>query len=251
MTTDQPAGRVEHSLQTRDAYDLLASVWSATTDDGPFNGHLERPALRALVPRPLAGTRILDAGCGSGAQAEWLLDEGADVIGVDLSAKMVDEARRRCAGRGRFVVADVADALPVEAASLDGITSSLTLHYLQDWGPALHSFATALRPAGWAVISLDHPFGPPLPTQQGNYFDTELVSDTWHKGDVEVVQHFWRRPLAAALDAFADAGFVVDRIVEPQPSEEALHRFPDELAAVDGVPCFIVYRLILAPSLIR
>lgn len=98
-------------------------------------------------------------------------------------------------------------------------------------------------PKGWAVISLDHPFGAPLPTQRGGYFDTELATDTWRKGDVEVSQQFWRRPLSATLDAFAAAGFVVDRVAEPQPSDEALMRFPDELAGLVGVPVFIVYRL--------
>jgi len=58
----------EHRDATRQAYDRLAGVWSATTDDGPYNGYLERPALRALVPQPLAGQTVLDAGCGSGAQ---------------------------------------------------------------------------------------------------------------------------------------------------------------------------------------
>jgi hypothetical protein len=107
----------------------------------------------------------------------------------------------------------------------------------------LPSFAAALRPGGWAVISLDHPFGPPSPAQRGGYFDTELVADTWRKSDVEVTQHFWRRPLSAMLAAFADAGFLVDRIGEPQPDEDARRRFPAELGAVTGVPMFIVYRL--------
>ncbi|HYK28693.1 MAG TPA: hypothetical protein VEV61_12065, partial [Streptosporangiaceae bacterium] len=83
--------------------------------------------------------------------------------------------------------------------------------------------------------------------RRGGYFDTELVSDTWRKADVEVTQHFWRRPLAAIFDAFADAGFMVDRIAEPQPSAEALRLFPDDLGALVGVPLFIVYRLWLQP----
>ena len=82
-----------------------------------------------------------------------------------------------------------------------------------------------------------------MPGQQGGYFDTELVSDTWRKGDVEVVQSFWRRPLSAVFGAFADAGFAVDRISEPQPSPEAVQRYPDELANLVGVPLFIIYRL--------
>jgi hypothetical protein len=62
-----------------------------------------------------------------------------------------------------------------------------------------------------------------------------------------VTQHFWRWPLAAVLGAFADAGFMVDRIAEPQPSPEALRLFPDDLGMVVGVPWFIVYRLWLRP----
>jgi SAM-dependent methyltransferase len=208
VTTDMPDNQAEHTRQTREAYDRLASVWSSTTDEGPFNGLLERPALRALVPGDVHGAAVLDAGCGSGAQAQWLLDQGADVVGIDVSPRMIEEAERRCAGRGRFLVADLAKPLPLEPRSLDGITCSLALHYVADWSVPLRSFASALRPGGWAVISLDHPFGPSTRHQRGGYFDTELVSDTWRKAGVEVTQHFWRRPLAAVFGAFADAGWI-------------------------------------------
>lgn len=234
-----------HRSQTREAYDRLAGVWSQTTDDGPYNGWLERPALRSLVPLPVAGRTVLDAGCGSGAQCAWLLGQGAQVIGVDLSPRMIDEAVRRCGDSGQFLVADLAEPLPVEARSVDGITCSLALHYLADWAVPLRSFATVLRPAGWVVISLDHPGGRPLPGQRGGYFDTELVPDTWRKADVEVTQRFWRRPLAAVVDAFADAGFVIDRVAEARPGPEALRRWPGDLAAAASVPTFIVYRLLL------
>jgi ubiquinone/menaquinone biosynthesis C-methylase UbiE len=243
MTAGSPIDPGEHTRRTREAYDRLAAVWSATTDDGPFNGWLERPALRSLVPPRLSGLTILDAGCGSGAQAEWLLDSGADVVGFDLSPSMVEETRRRCQGRGRFFVADLAEPLPLEAQSVDGITCSLALHYLGDWTVPLTSFASVLRVGGWVVLSLDHPFAPPLPSQTGDYFRTELVNDTWCKGDVEVTQWFWRRPLSAVIDAFADRGFMVERIVEAQPSAEGLRRYPDDLTPTVGVPNFIVYRL--------
>jgi SAM-dependent methyltransferase len=240
---DRPEEHLDLTDQTRDAYDRLAPVWSATTDDGAFNGWLERPALRSLVPRPLSGATVLDAGCGSGAQCEWLLSEGAEVVGIDLSPVMVAEARKRCAGRGEFVVADLADPLALGPSSVDRITSSLTLHYLADWQVPLRSFASVVRPGGWVVASLDHPFAPPLPGQRGGYFDTELVADTWTKAGVEVTQRFWRRPPSAVIDDFADAGFAVDRVVEAQPSADAVARFPDDLGRVMGVPWFIVYRL--------
>ena len=144
-----------------------------------------------------------------------------------------------------YHVADLAGPLPVATGCVDGITCSLALHHLDDWRPALGSFARILKPGGWCVLSLDHPFGPQLPGQRGGYFDRELVADRWVKGGVEVVQHFWRRPLSEAVDDFADAGFVIDRVAEPQPSTEALARFPEELARVVGTPWFVVYRLLL------
>jgi SAM-dependent methyltransferase len=247
VSAEVPDNQADHTLRTREAYDRLAAVWSSTTDDGPFNGLLERPALRALLPDNLQGAAVLDAGCGSGAQAQWLLEQGADVVAIDISPRMIEEAERRCAGRGRFLVADLSQPLPLEPGSLDGITCSLALHYVADWSVPLRSFAAALRPGGWAVISLDHPLGPGSPHWRGGYFDTQLVSDTWRKANVEVTQHFWRRPLSAVFGAFADAGFKVDRVAEPQPSAEALRLFPDDLASVVGVPSFIVYRLWLQP----
>ena len=247
MSTQFP-NQADHTRHTREAYDRLAPVWSEVSDDGPFNEWLERPALRSLIPSPLSGFTILDAGCGSGAQAQWLLNNGAEVIGLDLSSAMVEEAQRRCSGRGRFFVADLAEPLPLAPQSVDGVTCSLVLHYLEDWTMPLRSFAQALRPDGWIVVSLEHPFGPQLLSQKGGYFDTELVSDIWTKADVVVTQWYWRRPLSAVMDAVAEHGFVIERIVEAQPSAEALDRFPDDLIQVVGVPWFIVYRLRLGSA---
>jgi SAM-dependent methyltransferase len=236
-----------HRVATRDAYDRLAGVWSATTDEGPWNGLLERPAMRRAIPRPLQAAVVMDAGCGSGAQCEWLTEQGAEVIGVDLSPAMIEQAQTRCGTRARFMVADLGEPLELAPGSLDGVTCSLALHYLEDWSVPLTSFARALRPGGWAVISLDHPFAPPLPAQHGGYFDQELVSDTWTKADVTVTQRFWRRPLGATIQAFADAGFAVDGVVEARPTQDAIERFP-ELAAVADTPSFIVYRLRRSPG---
>lgn len=240
------AEREQHRRETRAAYDALAPVWSATTDDGPYNGWLERPALRSLVDFPLAGRRVLDLGCGAGGQAEWLADAGAAVVGLDLSAAMIAAARQRTGGRASFVIADLAAALPFAPDSFDALTCSLALHYVEDWLVPLTSFASVLRPGGHAVVSLDHPFGPPLPGQVAGYFATELVADSWEKAGVRVRQRFWRRPLGAVIDAFADAGFVLERLREAQPSAAALARHPEELTPLVGVPVFICYRFRLA-----
>ena len=167
---------------------------------------------------------------------------------VDLSPAVVEQARLRCRGLTRIEVADLARPLALETGSFDGVICSLALHYLRDWDVLLASFAGEFCAlVGWVVLSLDHPFGPPLAGQQGGYFDSELVSDTWTKDNVTVTQHFRRRPLGAVAGAFATAGFTIERIIEPQPSVGAVERFP-VLQEVIGLPCFIVYRLRLTPA---
>lgn len=60
---------------------------------------------------------------------------------------------------------------------------------------------------------------------------------------MQVTQSFWRRPLAAVVNAFADQGFVVERLAEAQPSKDAAAHFPEDLSDLVGQPSFIVYRL--------
>ena len=55
MARIAPEDPADHKSETRDAYDRLAAVWAESTDEGPFNGLLERPAMRELIPQPLAG----------------------------------------------------------------------------------------------------------------------------------------------------------------------------------------------------
>jgi SAM-dependent methyltransferase len=230
----------QHRASTLAAYERLAEVWDET-DDNLFNEGLERTAVRQLVPRPLDGSRVLDAGCAGGAHATWLADEGGAVIGFDLSPAMVRRARARCGGAARFVVADLSEP-PFATSSFDGILCSLALHYLEDFSPTLEQFARIVRPGGWLLLTLDHPAGAgPGGQHSGDYFATRLLTETWRKGDVSVIQSFWRRPLAAVTDALVDAGFAIERIGEPQLDDVLRQRFPDEAAMIEGRPTFIAY----------
>ena len=119
-----------------DAYEQLADGFAAKVDTKPHNAYYERPATLSLLP-DVAGKRVLDAGCGPGAYAEWLLDRGATVVGFDASPSMVAHAQRRTGGRGDFRVHDVTHPLDfVRDASVDLVVCPLVLEYVADWRPA-------------------------------------------------------------------------------------------------------------------
>ncbi|MET0920239.1 MAG: class I SAM-dependent methyltransferase, partial [Acidimicrobiia bacterium] len=120
--------------ETSVAYDAIAADYDADRDN-PFNALYERPASLALLPH-LSGTRVLDAGCGSGLHAAEMVRQGAKVVGVDSSAELLRLARQRCPTGAEFHLADLAGPLPFLAdASFDAVLCALVMHYLRDWDP--------------------------------------------------------------------------------------------------------------------
>lgn len=100
-----------------------AAAWSRLTSDAPVSGiratvRAGRDRMRATLlnqlPLDLTGTRILDAGCGTGALAVEAAKRGADVVAIDLSPTLVKLAEERLPdslgnGRIKFLAGDMLD----------------------------------------------------------------------------------------------------------------------------------------------
>lgn len=105
---------------------------------------------RALVDLldPKAGEGILDLGCGTGDVAASIAARGAQVVGVDASAAMIDSARTRFPALD-FRIADAA-ALPFET-EFDAVYSHAVLHWVPRADEAARGIARALKPGGRLV----------------------------------------------------------------------------------------------------
>jgi len=180
-------------------------------------GPSEQDTLGALIGNP-SGLRVLDAACASGRLTSWLLEQGASVVGLDLTAAMLDGAKARLASRAGLVQADLAEPLPFGSASFDLVLSAFTLHYLADWNGPLQEFQRVLTASGSLVVSVHHPFNDLPNATNGNYFQTAEAEDCWvdSQGAPRSV-HFYRRPLSAMVESLHEAGFVVERILEAPP----------------------------------
>ncbi len=118
MSYERTRDRVE------DYFDRTATqTWERLTSDAPVSGiratvRAGRAEMRRLIlsriPQDLRGSRVLDAGCGTGALAFELAERGADVVGVDISPQLIEIARTRTpanvAGRLSFVAGDMTAA---------------------------------------------------------------------------------------------------------------------------------------------
>ena len=81
------------------------AAWDRLTSELPVSWVRERVregrnntknAMLSILPKNLSGFRVLDAGCGTGQLAFDLASRGANVIGVDVSEKLIALASERC-----------------------------------------------------------------------------------------------------------------------------------------------------------
>lgn len=129
-------------------YDALASAYRREVSGELAHKPMDRAWLRGFA-RAMAGRGLVgDAGCGPGHVTAFLAEEGAEVLGLDLSPGMVEAARAAHPGL-YFEVADLRtlDAAPGRFAGLLAMYSLIHLEG-SDLPRALAACHAALRPGG-------------------------------------------------------------------------------------------------------
>jgi 2-polyprenyl-3-methyl-5-hydroxy-6-metoxy-1,4-benzoquinol methylase len=203
--------------------------WTKAMEHGEFMG---------LLP-DVAGKRVLDLGCGVGQLAFYLAETGAaEVIGVDVSEKMLELARSE---RGhprvtyeRAAIEDVAFA----PERFELVVSSLAFHYVKDYRGLVRRVAEWLTPGGVLVYSTEHPVYTARDPADGWVVDAEGKRLHWALDDyaeegardqrwfVEGVRKY-HRTMATLINGLVDAGLTVERVLEPVPDAETLRRRPE------------------------
>lgn len=133
-------------------FDALAPQWDATR----AGGHRLLPVGAALDAVPATPARVLDLGTGTGVVARLATERWpqAEVVGVDLSPRMIDEARRLATSdRQRYEVAD-STALPFPDGHFDAVVMNNMI-------PFFDEIARVAAPGGHVVVA--YALGPKTP----------------------------------------------------------------------------------------
>jgi SAM-dependent methyltransferase len=226
-----PAQNIYDDPQFYACYEKLRANGTA------LNEVLEQPALYRLLPDSLDGLRILDLGCGFGDFARGARRAGArEVLGVDVSARMLETARQRTDDPAIRYLQTSIEALEVNSAYFDLVVSSLALHYVADYPAALRRIAAAMCPGARLVFSVEHPIC------------TTLAAQTWHRDGAGAKTHWpvddyrvegprhthwfvdgvvkYHRTIETYVNGLFDAGLQLRRLEEPGPLPAALERDP-------------------------
>ncbi len=224
------------------AYDQLAKPYAERVDTKPHNAYYERPATLSLLPE-VNGRRVLDAGCGPGVYSEWLAEHGAQVVAFDGNRNMVRLARQRLGERAKIFLAVLESPLEFAPdATFDIIVAPLVLDYVKDWAFVFGEFQRILVAGGVLVFSMEHPFSKFYDHQATNYHDTVLVTYTYHGFGFPVDVPSYRRPMGAVINSLLDAGFIIDRLLEPLPTAEFKAADPGDYEVLMRNPGFLCVR---------
>lgn len=224
------------------SYEKMAEYYFKYIDIKPFNAYYERPATISLLP-DVKGKKVLDAACAAGWYTKWLLEKGASVIALDFSTNMIEMTKKRIGNKAEIIRADLNEPLAfIKDESIDIVLSSLTLHYIKNWDVVMNEFNRILTKGGQFIFSVHHPFMDFTVFNKENYFLTELLDDEWNTNNGKVEVQFYRRPLSEIITSVINAGFVIEKLLEPMPTEQFKIEQPNVYDRLTKKPQFLFIR---------
>jgi SAM-dependent methyltransferase len=168
---------------------------------------------------------VLEVGCGAAGCSRWLITQGARPIGLDVSARQLQHARRidEQTGLRVPVVQATATDLPFRDGSFDLACSAYgAVPFVDDSARLMVEVARVLRPGGRWVFSVNHPMtwvfaddpGPEGLLARSSYFDRRPYVERDERGEPTYVQH--HRTLGDRVRELVAAGFQLDDLIEPE-----------------------------------
>ena len=186
-----------------------------------------------LLGGRLQGAEVCDIACGEGYLSRHLSQSGASkVIGIDLSAALIDIARQRTdVPNVSYRVEDAQALASLEDAAFDVAVSQMALMDIPDHRAMFHATRRVLKSDGVFVFSLLHPcfegpYEPPdkpqfLVDQDGTrtacVVHTYATEGHWRSegAGVRGVLGSYHRMLSTYINDLVASGFRLERLVEP------------------------------------
>lgn len=140
---------------TEQAYNLWAEQYDTNTNR---TRDREAVALRSVL-KDIENVDILEIGCGTGKNSEWLVTKAKSLLGVDLSGEMLALAQQKVTNeKARFHQADINRKWDFTEVQFDLITFSLVLEHVENLDFIFEQATSKLRKGGSIYVGELHPF---------------------------------------------------------------------------------------------
>ena len=231
-------------------WDDNADLWTdlVRRKKDSFREYFNNPAFFKFIDN-LDGKTVLDAGCGEGYNTRLLAKQGANMVGIDISQRMIElaqqEEKRKPLGIN-YKATSFSDLSLFNDEAFDVVVSFMSLMDGPEFQNALKEIFRVLRPEGEIIFSITHPCfitkgfqwmcdekGNYNELTVSNYFDETPSLEYWKfrnndfsEDDEPFTVPRFLRPISEYINELITAGFLLTRIQEPRPSEEACEQHP-------------------------
>ena len=135
-------------------------------------------------------SNVLELGCGSGKNTEWLITKADKLIGIDFSSRMLELARKKISSKNvSFICADLNEKWPVNNNSFDLATINLTLEHIKILDHIFNSMFMKLTKGGKCFVCELHP-KKQLAGSKARFKENgaEIILDVFQHSELDYVQ---------------------------------------------------------------
>lgn len=223
-----------------DNNELFSNYCSLRNRQGNANQLVEMPALLSLLP-DIQDKIILDLGCGQGDHCIEYIKRGAKkVIGIDISEKMIELAKSTNAHEQIEYYQMAIEDISTIKYKFDVVTSSLAVHYIEDYLGMLREVYQLLKNDGYLLFSQEHPLSTCYDDQHGTRWEKDAnsvkvsarVLDYCREGvrhtswfSVDVIKY--HRMFSTIVNDLVKVGFLIEKVLEPILSDALMNQYPD------------------------
>ena len=234
-------------------WDGNAAAWTSLSRAGydTYRDYLNTPAFFKLLP-DVKGLMGLDIGCGEGYNTRLLAGSGARMTGIDISGVFIRNAIEREQETPPGIEYSVASAveLPFPDAHFDFATGFMSFMDIPETERVIGEAYRVLKPGGFLQFSITHPCydtphrvnlrdedGTTYALEVGDYFRNlegdvaewlfSAAPDEAKRGLPLFKTPRFTRTISQWLNLLIDTGFILERIEEPRPSDDAVKECPN------------------------
>ena len=233
----------------------IADEWVAHADGNDYRNDFLLPRTLQMLG-DVRARRVLDLGCGEGGYARELARRGAEVTGVDGSARLVEIARQRTLAENleiAYVCANASALDGIAGESFDLVLAAMSLMDVEDYPGAVREIRRVLIPGGELLMSITHPcFSAPtsewVQDEAGRlqFFavDRYLERTAWAdritpRFRMPVIRR--HRPLEDYISTLLQAGLVLREFSEPGAADDDVKHSP-RFERLRRIPYFLFMR---------
>jgi SAM-dependent methyltransferase len=233
-------------MMTSARYDAIAEIYEQFAPDV----YSDPPMAELLrLVGDVSDLRVLDLACGSGRLTRELARRGGYIVGVDVSAALLNLAHaheEKSPLKIVYLQADASTPGILDGEMFDGVVCSFGLSDIDDLEGAVATVARVLRPGGFFVFLILHPCFPGWESRQ--------AQPSWQLERGYYGEGWWRatnpahglrpkvganhRMLSTYLNTVVRYNLAIEGVAEPPPSSDWLAEPPQ----VGPVPVYLVVR---------